>query len=118
MSNIATPRQIKAFEKFNDELDAYIADYGIGGFADLYEDAYTTRCVRNFKLFLNGKLTWEEKELGQEGHKEEYKHIDSDDVADTLNFWRANFRRAKRYNEMDTEKLDLIQNGEVEDDEE
>ena len=40
-----------------------------------------------------------------------YKH----DIKDTLKFWRANLRRAKRYWAMDAEILDKIQDGQVED---
>ena len=113
-----TDKLIKAFEKFNDELNAFGEETG-EIFVTLYEDAFTTRKVCNFKLFKNGKLTWTEyddvKRLSQ---KEEYIHIDDDDIKDTLNFWRANLRRAKRYWAMDAETLDKIQDEEIEDTEE
>ena len=116
-----TDRLIKAFEKFNEELKTFGEQTG-EVFVTLYEDANTTREVANFKLYKNGKLTWIEMEdtwkNGQRVHEsrhEEYLHTDDDDIQDTLKFWRANLRRAKRYWAMDVETLDAIQDGEMED---
>ena len=116
-----TDRLIKAFEKFNEDLKEFGEQTG-EVFVTLYEDANTTREVTNFKLYKNGKLTWVEMEDtwkdGQRVHEsrhEEYLHTDDDDIQDTLNFWRANLRRAKRYWAMDAETLDKIQDGQVED---
>lgn len=78
---------------------------------ELYEDANTTRRVRpNFKLYLNGKMTWTE-----DGRTEDYEHFDADDIRDTLKFWRACLRRARKYWAMNADTLDAIQNGERED---
>lgn len=113
MKRVATPRQVKAFEKFNLDLKAFGQETE-ETFVVLYEDAYTTRKVAaNFKLYLNGKLTWTEVTDG-EARLEEYHHCDEDDVEDTLSFWKANLRRAKRYWAMDTEILDKIQDGQME----
>ena len=115
-----TDKLIKAFEKFNDELNAFGEETG-EIFVTLYEDANTTRRVgrHSFKLFKNGKLTWiEYDDVKRLSQKEEYIHIDDDDIRDTLNFWRANLRRAKRYWAMNAETLDKIQDGEIEDTEE
>lgn len=119
-----TDRLIKAFEKFNEDLKTFGEQTG-EVFVTLYEDANTTRKVANFKLYKNGKLTWVEMEdvyadrqMICEPMKEEYLHTDDDDIKDTLNFWRANLRRAKRYWAMNTETLDKIQDGEIEDTEE
>ena len=119
-----TDRLIKAFEKFNEDLKTFGEQTG-EVFVTLYEDANTTREVANFKLYKNGKLTWVEMEdvyadrqMICEPMKEEYLHTDDDDIKDTLNFWRANLRRAKRYWSMDAETLDKIQDGEIEDTEE
>ena len=116
-----TDRLIKAFEKFNEDLKTFGEQTG-EVFVTLYEDANTTRKVANFKLYKNGKLTWVEMEdvyadrqMICEPMKEEYYHTDDDDIRDTLNFWRANLRRAKRYWAMDAETLDKIQDGQVED---
>ena len=121
MTMKTTDRLIKAFEKFNEDLKEFGEQTG-EVFVTLYEDANTTREVANFKLYKNGKLTWVEMEdtwkNGQRVHEsrhEEYLHTDDDDIRDTLNFWRANLRRAKRYWAMDAEILDKIQDGQVED---
>ena len=117
----ATEKLIKAFEKFNEELKAFGEQTG-EVFVTLYEDAFTTREVANFKLCKNGKLKWVELERvckkGQwirESKQEEYIHTDDDDIKDTLKFWRANLRRARRYWAMNAETLDKIQDGEIED---
>lgn len=121
---MATDRLIKAFEKFNEDLKAFGEETG-EVFVTLYEDANTIRKVANFKLYKNGKLTWVEMdwvyrngERVQESKKEEYIHTDDDDIRDSLNFWRANLRRAKRYWSLNAETLDRIQDGEIEDTEE
>lgn len=50
--------------------------------------------------------------------KKMYYEEDLDGIAEWIKFWRACLRRAKRYFAMDTDKLDKIQDGEIEDDEE
>ena len=116
-----TDRLIKAFEKFNEDLKTFGEQTG-EVFVTLYEDANTTREVANFKLYKNGKLKWVEMEDVYQDRQiisitmqEEYVHTDDDDIQDTLKFWRANLRRAKRYWAMDAETLDKIQDGQVED---
>ena len=114
-------RHIKAWEKFNEELEAFKAETGQEGFVTLYEDAYTTREVKDFKMTDTGELTWQEYECY--GYKdnttqEREQMMDEDDAREWLKFWRANFRRAKRYWAMDAEILDKIQDGELEDTEE
>lgn len=79
-------------------------------FATLYEDAFTTRKVKDFKLTKTGVLTWNE-----EGTKEREQMYDDDEAKEWIKFWRANLRRAKRYWAMDCETLDAIQEGEIED---
>ena len=116
-----TDRLIKAFEKFNEDLKTFGEQTG-EVFVTLYEDANTTRRVANFKLYKNGKLKWVEMEDVYQDRKiisramqEEYVHTDDNDIKDSLDFWRANLRRAKRYWAMDVEILDAIQEGEIED---
>jgi ABC-type Fe3+ transport system substrate-binding protein len=58
----------------------------------------------------DGILTWVE-----EGTQEREQMYDEEDAREWLKFWRANLRRAKRYWEMDTDTLDKIQDGELED---
>ena len=119
-----TNRLIKAFEKFNEDLKEFGEQPG-EVFVTLYADANTTRKAANFTLYKNGKLTRVEMEdTGKDGQRvhesrhEEYLHTDDDDIQDTLKFWRANLRRAKRYWAMNAETLDKIQDGEIEDTEE
>jgi hypothetical protein len=110
-------RQVKAWEKFNEDLNAFRAETG-EDFAILYEDAYTTRQVKDFKMTNTGKLTWWESETYKDKITQESEQmIDDDDSREWLNFWRANLRRAKRYWSMDTEKLDAIQDGQIKDEE-
>ena len=116
-----TDRLIKAFEKFNEDLKTFGEQTG-EVFVTLYEDANTTRRVANFKLYKNGKLKWveiedvyQDRQIIGIAMQEEYVHTDDDDIKDTLKFWRANLRRAKRYWAMDAETLDKIQDGQVED---
>ena len=116
-----TDKLIKAFEKFNNDIKEFGEQTG-EVFVTLYEDANTTREVANFKLYKNGKLKWvemedvyQDRQIISIAMQEEYLHTDDDDIKDTLNFWRANLRRAKRYWAMDAETLDKIQDGQVED---
>ena len=112
MANRISDRMVKAFEKFNADLETFRKQTE-GEESTLYEDAYTTRKVKDFRLCKNGKLTWVE-----DGHQESEQMFDDDEAKEYLSFWRANLRRAKRYWEMDTETLDKIQEGEMEDTEE
>lgn len=116
-----TERHIKAWEKFNDELEAYRNDHS-DDFAHLYEDAYTTRDVRNFKMTKTGILTWEENwqtfkgwSVVYELRKEREVMMDEDDAREWLKWWRACLRKAKKYDAMDIERLDAIQDGRAED---
>ena len=112
-------RHIKAWEKFNEELEAFRIEIGEQEFVTLYEDAYTTREVKDFKMTKTGILTWWEHETFKEATRQEREQmIDEDDAREWLKYWRAAFRKAKRYWSMDAEILDKIQDGELEDTEE
>lgn len=113
MASIISDRLVKAFEKFNVDLQKF-GNETDEVFVTLYEDAFTTRRVANFKLYKNGKLTWVEADNGI-SHQETEQTTDEEDAREWLKFWRANLRRAKRYWVMDTETLDKIQDGEIED---
>lgn len=104
-------RHIKAWEKFNKDLNAFRAETE-EDFAILREDAFTTREVKDFKMTNTGILTWIE-----EGKEEREQMMDEDDAREWLSFWRANLRRAKRYWAMDSEMLDNIQDGLINDEE-
>ena len=114
MANRISDRMVKAFERFNADLKAFGEQTG-ETFVTLYEDAFTTRRVANFRLCKNGKLQWIEIETGQLSREEVEVMVDDDDAKEWLSFWRANLRRAKRYWATDAETLDKIQNGEIED---
>ena len=103
MADICSKRMVKAFERFNADLNAFRLETG-DELATLYEDAYTTRNVKNFRLSLAGTLTWCE-----DNNWERETMFDDDEARDFLSFWRSCLRRAKRYWSMDTETLDLIQ---------
>lgn len=108
MASIISSRIVKAWQKFNADLDAFRKETG-DDLATLYEDAYTSRNVKDFRLSLAGTLTWIE-----DGHGERETLFDDDEAREWLSFWRANLRRAKRYWSMDTETLDRIQDPEDE----
>jgi len=102
---------IKGFEKLNADIAAFAKQTEEEGEVTLYEDAFTTRSVKpDFKLQKNLKLKWTE-----DGRNEVLEHCDEDDANETLKFWRANLRRAKKYWSMDGDDLDAIQNGDKED---
>ena len=107
MANICSPKMVKAFQKFNADLEKFLKDSDNSA---LYEDALTTRNVSSFRLSLAGTLTWKE-----DGRWERETMFDDDDANDWLKFWKSCLRRAKRYWSMDTETLDAIQEGEIED---
>ena len=117
MANKVSDKMVKAFERFNADLKAFGEETG-ETFVTLYEDAFTTRRVANFRLYKNGNLKWIEIETGQLSQENVEQVYDDDDANDWLKFWRVNLRRAKRYWSMNTETLDKIQDGEIEDKEE
>lgn len=108
-------RHIKAWERFNDDLEAFAkeSDVNEADEVTLYEDAFTTRNVRYFKMTKDGILTWtEDEQFNQETMYNE------DDAKDWLSFWRGCLRRAKRYWLMDAVELDRLQDCETNDNEE
>ena len=105
-------RHIKAWEKFNEELKAFTIETE-EDCATLYEDACTTRYVKDFHMTTTGMLTWVE-----EGQQEKEQMFDEDDAKEYLLFWKGCLRRAKRYWSMDAIELDRLQDSETNDDEE
>lgn len=105
-------RQIKAWEKFNDDLKAFALESEGSGDAmvTLYEDALTTRYVSDFLMTKGGSLLWIE-----DGKQESETILDDEDSKDWLSFWKGCLRRAKRYWSMDAEELDRLQDCEVKD---
>ena len=111
MASRCSTKMVKAFDKFNADLQAFINETSdTTGVAPIYEDAFTPREVRDFRLYFNGKLTWVE-----DGKKEAEQMFDDDEAREWLKFWKANLRRAKKYWSMDAEELDKIYDFEKED---
>lgn len=108
-------RHISAWMNFNNALDNFRAETG-EDFAILYEDAHTTRQVKDFKIDVNGTLTWLEMDWLRGKITEEREQVmDVDDGKEWLKFWKSCLKRAKRYWSMDAVELDRIQDGEQED---
>lgn len=57
MANRISDRVVKAFEKFNADLEAFRKQTE-GEESTLYEDAYTTRKVKDFRLCKNNAVTF------------------------------------------------------------
>lgn len=111
-------RQLNAWQKFNEELNAFRSETG-QDFVSLYEDAFTTREVKDFQMTETGILTWWESETYRDRVTQEREQmVDEDDSREWLKFWRANLRRAKKYWSMDSDRLDKIHDGLIEDEEE
>lgn len=100
MAAKVSQKMVKAFEKFNANLEKFLKDSDNSA---LYEDAFTSRQVSDFVIHSNGTLSWIE-----DGRVEREKMFDDDEANDYLKFWRACLRRAKKYWSMSTEDLDAI----------
>lgn len=115
-------RHISIVNKFNEELKAF-AKYTGDEEAILYEDANTSFTLSNVRVE-DGYLIYEYD--GREDSEDmivvdedgEAWERETDGIAEWVKFWRGCLRRAKRYYSMDTDKLDAIQDGAIEDTEE
>lgn len=115
---------IKAVEKFAAELEEWRKETGEDE-ATLFEDAYTSFTLSNPKV-MNGCLCYHQDGVDysenmvrfDEETGEYWEEDMMDSIMDYLKFWRGCIRRAKRYWSMDVDKLDAIQNGDIDDDEE
>lgn len=113
---------LRAVEAFNNDLLSFAKEtdeYPV----TLYEDPYVTFTLSSIEV-RDGKLCYtydgvEERETVVKYDEEENDYYEEkiEGIMDYIKFWRACLRRARRYWQMDTEKLDAIQDGEVEDDE-
>ena len=110
-------------EKFNAALEAFRQETQAEA-AELYEDAFTSFTLANVRVE-NGALFYEYDGktdyhqvvfIDRIDGKLEHWEDDVDGIAEWVKFWRKCLNRAKRYWSMDTEKLDAIQNGDIEDD--
>ena len=116
---------IKAVQKFNEELAAFAKETGESP-VTLYEDANTsfTLCdiaiSQDGQLFYtyDGQVEFEVEVRFDEETNDYYEEFGSESIMEYIKFWRKCLNRAKRYWAMDPDKLDAIQDGEVEDDEE
>lgn len=113
---------IKAVEKFAAELEAWRKETQ-EEVATLYEDAFTSFTLADISVKQGGLFYTYDGEVQfdncveQDEETGDYYEVEFDGIMDSVKFWRACLRRAKRYWSMDTEKLDAIQDGEIEDQE-
>ncbi len=125
MNKYIKKSHIKAVEKFNMELRSW-SEY-INGTPDseveLYEDINTIFTLSNvrvedgcLKYRYDGKEEAENMVCQYEDTKEYYEEDGLDSIMEYVKFWRACLRRAKRYFEMDSEKLDRLADGEEDED--
>ena len=124
LNNYIKKSHIKAVEKFAAELEEWRKETEEEE-ATIYEDAYTFYTLSNIRVEngclcfkLDGEEQCENMVRFDEETGEYWEEDGLDSIMDYLKFWRACVRRAKRYWCMDTDKLDAIQNGDIEDDEE
>lgn len=116
---------IKAVQRFNEELSAWAKETGEAE-ATLYENAFTSFTLSDIAVSEDGQLFYTydgqvefEVEVRQDEETGEYYEDEgSESIMEYIKFWRKCLRRAKRYWAMDSDKLDAIQDGEQEDDEE
>lgn len=114
---------LKAVEKFAEELKAWEKETGEEP-ATLYENANTSFTLAN-PTVENGWLKFDydgEPDSVRVVEKDDldgkYYEVELDGIMDYVKFWRACLRRAKRYWAMEPERLDAIQDGEQEDEDE
>ena len=112
---------LKAVEKFNEELMAWAKETGEKA-ATLYENAnvsFTLAHIRVNEGYLyyvyDGHLECDMIVCTDPDTGKLYEDETIDGIMDTIKFWRKCLKRAKKYWEMDPDKLDAIQDGEVED---
>lgn len=114
---------IKAVDKFNAELMAFAAKSGEDE-PRLYEDPFTSftlsklRVEHGYLKFRYDGCEDKERVVFLDDETCQYYEADLDGIMDYVKFWRKCLRRAKRYLCMEPDKLDKIQDGEIEDDEE
>lgn len=117
-------KAIRAIDKFIADLNAFAKETG-EEFPTLYEDANTTFEVRNPIFAYDGTLHWQD-ETGYHWY-EAYITTDEDgeerwdamyEWESGLRYWSNALKRAKRYWSMDGDRLDKIQDGVIDDNEE
>jgi len=123
LNSFISKRSKRLLEKFCAQLDMF-AKETCEEEVTLYEDAYTSFTLSNIRLE-NGCLVYdydgrEERDtiVFFDEESGDYYEEDIYGIADTVKFWKNCLRRAMRYWLMDVDKLDKIQNGEIEDNDE
>jgi hypothetical protein len=124
LNNYISKRHQNMVVKFNKDLEEWAKATGEAE-AELYEDINTWFTLSNLRLE-NGCLlyNYDGKEVSEqivqydEEEKEYYEMQGIDGIAEGIKFWRSCLRRAKRYWETDSDTLDKMSDGEVEDTEE
>ncbi len=112
---------LRMVEKFKEDLEMFRQQTG-DKVAELYEDAYTSFKLGDIKVE-NGILSYQYDDgrdfdrivLQDPDTKEYYEDESLDSLPEIIKFWRKCLRRAKRYWSMDPDRLDKIQDGEIED---
>ena len=112
---------LRMVEKFKEDLEIFRQQTG-DKIAELYEDAYTSFKLGDIKVE-NGILSYQYDDgrdfdrivLQDPDTKEYYEDESLDSIPEIIKFWRKYLRRAKRYWSMDPDRLDKIQDGEIED---
>lgn len=112
---------LRMVEKFKEDLEIFRQQTG-DKIAELYEDAYTSFKLGDIKVE-NGILSYQYDDgrdfdrivLQDPDTKEYYEDESLDSLPEIIKFWRKCLRRAKRYWSMDPDRLDKIQDGEIED---
>lgn len=111
---------LRLVEKFNEELEAFRKETEAEA-AELYEDASTSFTLSNVRVE-DGRLIYNYDGLEESNDvvlfdedENDYYEDEIDGITEYIKFWRACLRRSKRYWSMDVDKLDKIQDGEIED---
>ena len=114
---------IRALENFKAELEKYKSLCDPDG--TLYEDPNTSFTLDNIMLVdgelhyvYDGRREFDVIVCKDEVTGEYWEDDGMDGLMETVKFWRKCLKRAQRYWFMPTEKLDAIQDGEIEDEDE
>lgn len=125
LSDYIKKSHIRAVEKFNEDLKAWEKETGDSP-VTLYENAYISFTLANIAISNDGQLFYDydgQTEFEVIVRKDEetgeyYEDEGMDGIMEYIKFWRKCLNRAKRYWAMDSDKLDAIQDGDIEDEEE
>ena len=115
---------IKAVEKFNEELKAFAKETGEKE-VTLYENANTSFTLSEpfvengwLKFNYDGQPDSVRMVVKDDLDGKYYEEEGVDSIMEYVKFWRKCLNRAKKYWLMDPDRLDAIQDGEIEDEDE